>query len=130
MTPRRGLVWPLLLIAFGLVFLAANFGFIGPVSVAALLSLWPLILILVGIDIAIGRRWPVVALDATAAVIAVGIALVTLNPTTTAGIFPFSVGGQAAHLAERACTYPIDVDAKIESTKRIFARIGRHGCAS
>ena len=39
MTPRRGLVWPLLLIIIGLVFLAANFGLTGPVSVVAIRSL-------------------------------------------------------------------------------------------
>ena len=44
MTPRRGLIWPLILIVIGLAFLLANYGLIGPVSVVALLSLWPLIL--------------------------------------------------------------------------------------
>lgn len=93
MTPRRGLVWPLLLISIGLVFLLANFGLIGPVSVVALLSLWPLILIIIGIDLAVGRRWPLAALAADVLVIGLGIALVTLSPATTAGIFPFYVGG-------------------------------------
>lgn len=93
MTPRRGLVWPLLLIAIGVAFLAANFGLIGPVSVVALLSLWPLILIIIGIDIAVGRRWPLAALGADVVVIAAGLALVILSPATTAGIFPLYVGG-------------------------------------
>lgn len=93
MTVRRGLVWPLLLISIGLVFLLGNFGLIGPVSVVALLSLWPLILIILGIDIAVGRRWPLAALAADVLVIGVGIALITLNPATTAGVFPLYVGG-------------------------------------
>jgi hypothetical protein len=93
MTPRRGLIWPLILIAVGAAFLAANFGLIGPVSVIALLSLWPLILIIIGIDIAIGRHWPLAALAADVLVIGVGLALVTLSPATTAGIFPFHVDG-------------------------------------
>ena len=123
MTPRRGLVWPLLLIAFGSVFLAANFGLIGPVSVAALLSLWPLILIVIGIDIALGRRWPVAALAANAVVIAVGLALVTLNPTTSAGIFPFHVGGQAGPTAST-----VDVPrAEVKSmTLRLSAGAGTY----
>jgi hypothetical protein len=95
MTPRRGLIWPLLLIAIGLAFLAANYGLIGPVSVVALLSLWPVILIIVGIDIAVGRRWPLAALGADVAVIAAGLALVILSPATTAGIFPFYIGGSS-----------------------------------
>jgi hypothetical protein len=87
MTPRRGLVWPLLLIVVGAAFLLANFGYIAPISVVALLSLWPLILIVIGVDIAIGRRWPLAALAADVLVIAAGIALVTLQPS----VFPFAV---------------------------------------
>lgn len=98
MTPRRGLVGPILLIAIGVVFLAANFGLIGPVSVLALLSLWPLLLIIVGIDIAIGRRWPLAALGADVLILAAGLALVTLSPATTAGIFPFSVNFGGSNL--------------------------------
>jgi hypothetical protein len=92
-TARRGLVWPLLLIVVGVLFLAANFGLIGPISVVALLSLWPLILILIGIDVAIGRRWPLAALAADAVAIAVGIALVSVSSPTTTAFFPFHVDG-------------------------------------
>ena len=80
MTPRRGLFWPLLLIAIGLIFLLANFGLIGPVSALAILSLWPLILILGGIDIAIGRRWPLAALAADVLILAAGLTLVAAQP--------------------------------------------------
>jgi hypothetical protein len=81
MTPRRGLFWPLLLITVGLVFLLANYGLIGPVSALAILSLWPLILILIGVDIAIGRRWPLAALAADVLVIAAGLTLVATQPS-------------------------------------------------
>jgi hypothetical protein len=91
MTPRRGLVWPLLLIIIGVVFLLANFGYIAPISVIGLLSLWPLLLIIVGIDIAIGRRWPLAALAADVLVIAVGLSLVTLQPGGPGGMFPVAV---------------------------------------
>ena len=123
MTPRRGLVWPLLLIAFGSVFLAANFGLIGPVSVAALLSLWPLILIIVGIDIAVGRRWPLAALAADVLVIGAGLALVVANPSTTAGIFPFSVGGQAGPTASTVDVPRADVKSM---TLRLSAGAGTY----
>ena len=89
MRPRRGLVWPLLLIVVGAVFLAANFGLIGPVSVFALLSLWPVILIIVGIDFAIGRRWPLAALGADALAVAAAIALVVVAPASQ--LFPFPI---------------------------------------
>lgn len=81
MTARRGLFWPLLLIVIGAIFLLANLGFIGRVSVLALFSLWPLILILLGIDIAIGRRWPLAALALDVAILAGGIALVAAQPS-------------------------------------------------
>ena len=92
MTPRRGLVWPLLLIVVGGVLLAANYGLIAPVSFFALASLWPLILIIVGLDIAIGRRWPLAALGADVLVIAAAIALVTVAPASSLGVVPFQFG--------------------------------------
>jgi hypothetical protein len=93
MTERRGLFWPLLLITIGLVFLLVNFGFIPGVTVLSLLSLWPLLLILAGIDIAIGRRWPLAALGIDVAVIALGLALLASQPTMFAGTPFFLVGG-------------------------------------
>jgi len=92
MTPRRGLIWPLILIAIGVVFLLANFGYLAPISVVALFSLWPLILILIGIDIAVARRWPLAALVADVAIVAGGIALVATN-TVAPGFVPFVIGG-------------------------------------
>ncbi|HUQ41210.1 MAG TPA: DUF5668 domain-containing protein [Candidatus Limnocylindrales bacterium] len=94
MTPRRGLIWPVLLIVLGATFLAANFGLIAPFSVLALLSLWPLILIIVGIDMAIGSRWPAAALGADLLIVAAGIALVALGPSSPLGVAPF-FGGAA-----------------------------------
>ena len=93
MTERRGLFWPLLLITLGLVFLLVNFGFIPGVTVLSLLGLWPLLLILVGVDIAIGRRWPLAALGIDVAVIALGLALVATQPTVFSGAPFFIVGG-------------------------------------
>lgn len=94
MTARRGVFWPLLLIALGLVFLLANFGFIAGVSWLTLLSLWPLLLILIGLDIAFARRWPVPTLAAEVLVIAAGLALVAANPGLGGGIFVFGGGGR------------------------------------
>jgi hypothetical protein len=95
-TPRRGVFWPLLLIALGIVFLLANFGVIAGVSWLAILSLWPLLLILIGLDVAFGRRWPVAALAAEVLVIAAGLALVASSPGAGVGIFTFGSGGGGA----------------------------------
>jgi len=50
--------WPLVLIGVGLMFLLGNYGLIQPVSFLSLLALWPVLLILLGLDIAFARRWP------------------------------------------------------------------------
>ena len=87
--PRRGVFWPLLLIALGLVFLLSNFGVISGISWLAIASLWPLLLILLGLDIAFARRWPLPTLAVEVAVIAAGLALVAYSPSLSPGIFVF-----------------------------------------
>jgi hypothetical protein len=93
-TPR-GLFWPLLLITIGLVFLLVNFGYVPGVTAVQLLSLWPLLLILAGVDLAIGRRWPLAALGIDVAVIALGLALLVTQPTafSTPFFFDHDVNG-------------------------------------
>ena len=92
MNVRRGLFWPLVLITIGLVFLLVNYGLIPGVTALSLLSLWPLLLILGGVDIAIGRRWPLAALGIDVAVIALGLALLSTQPAILGGPF-FTFGG-------------------------------------
>jgi len=92
MTTRRGVFWPLLLIALGLIFLLQNFGFISGVSWLAVASLWPLLLILIGLDIAFARRWPLPTLAVEIAVIAAGLALVAYSPNLSPGAFVFGNG--------------------------------------
>lgn len=95
MSGRRGFSWPLVLITIGIVFLFANYGLIPGVSALALLNLWPLLLILAGVDIAIGRRWPLAALGIDVAVIAFGLVLLATTPTFIGGPF-FIVNGGAS----------------------------------
>ena len=92
MSTRRGVFWPLLLIALGLIFLLQNFGFISGVSWLAVASLWPLLLILIGLDIAFARRWPLPTLAVEVAVIAGGLALVAISPNLSPGVFVFGDG--------------------------------------
>jgi len=87
--PGRGVFWPLLLIALGLIFLLQNFGFISGVSWLAVASLWPLLLVLIGLDIAFARRWPLPTLAVEIAVIAAGLALVAYSPNLSPGVFVF-----------------------------------------
>ncbi len=103
MTVRRGLFWPLLLITIGIVFLLVNFGLIPGVTAISLLHLWPLLLILAGVDIAIGRRWPLAALGIDVGVIAFGLALLATQPTFV-GSPLFIVNGAGG--GERDVTVP------------------------
>jgi hypothetical protein len=54
----RSLFWPVVLIGIGLVWLLSNLGIIQTGSTLALLRLWPVLLILAGIDLLFSRRWP------------------------------------------------------------------------
>jgi len=73
--------WPLLLIAIGLVALASNYGAVEPLSVVTILALWPVLLILLGIDIAFARRWPVPTLILEVAVIGGALLLAATQPS-------------------------------------------------
>lgn len=78
---RRGMFWPLVLIGVGLVALLANYGLVQPVSIVSILALWPVLLILLGIDIAFSRRWPVPTLAAEVVIIAAALFLAATQPT-------------------------------------------------
>ena len=53
---RGGLAGPILLIGFGLLLLLSNLGYISGSIWNILLRMWPVILIVAGIDLLIGRR--------------------------------------------------------------------------
>jgi hypothetical protein len=61
---RGGVVGPLVLIFIGTVFLLQNTGYLPPNTWQNLWRLWPVILVLAGIELLLGNRapWPVVAL--------------------------------------------------------------------
>ncbi|MBI9045250.1 MAG: hypothetical protein JEZ06_12240 [Anaerolineaceae bacterium] len=56
----RSLFWPFLLVGVGVIWLLSNLGFIPSANLWALLRLWPLILIVMGLDILFGRRSPLI----------------------------------------------------------------------
>ena len=74
--PSGNLVFPAILIAIGGLFLLANFGLIAPLSLRSVLALWPLVLVLVGIQLLVGRERPSLALGLQLGVLAIGLALV------------------------------------------------------
>ncbi len=81
--PYRSLFWPVLLIGLGVIFLLSNLDIIKPVNANALFALWPLILIVIGLDLIFARRSPLagalIALVVIGAIVAVLIAAPSLN---------------------------------------------------
>ena len=47
----RSFLWPILLIGVGVIWLLSSLGIIPSANLAALVSLWPLILIVIGLDL-------------------------------------------------------------------------------
>jgi hypothetical protein len=81
MNNRRGMFWPLVLIGTGVIALLANYGYIQGVSFLTLLALWPVLLILLGIDIAFARRWPLPTLAVEVAIISGALVLAATQPS-------------------------------------------------
>ena len=63
---REGIVGPVLLIGVGSVFLLSNLGFLALNVWGAIIKLWPILLVAIGVDIAVGHRrspvWSLVGL--------------------------------------------------------------------
>ena len=72
----RSVFWPTVLIGVGLVWLLANLQLLSEANLWMLLRLWPLALIAIGLDLLVGRRWPV--LGALIGLGIVGLALVLM----------------------------------------------------
>jgi hypothetical protein len=79
--PRRSTGFPLLLIALGIVFLLANAGYVDSSIWTRLLSLWPLALVLFGIDLLLRGRSTALVAVLEIAVITVAIVAVITSST-------------------------------------------------
>jgi hypothetical protein len=80
---RGGVVGPLVLIFVGAVFLLQNTGYLPPNFWMSLWRFWPLVLVLVGIELLLAHRVPWLALAALAAVILIGGAVAAKSTSTT-----------------------------------------------
>jgi hypothetical protein len=77
----RSLFWPIALIGIGAVWLLGNLGVITPVSLYAVIQLWPLLLIAIGLDLIVGRRSPLIGAAIAVGTVAVAIALLVAAPS-------------------------------------------------
>lgn len=71
-----GLILPLILIGLGVAFLLANLGYLPPISIRALADVWPIVLILIGIEVLLGRRQPLLGLALQLVALALAVAIV------------------------------------------------------
>lgn len=89
--------WPLLLVAIGIIALLGNYGLVQPVSFISLLALWPVLLILLGIDIAFARRWPAQTLGAEVVIVGLALLVAATQPgALSLATFNFGNGGDCA----------------------------------
>ena len=72
---RHSLFWPIILVGVGITWLLVNLGYIPGFTLGQLLKLWPILLIVMGVDIIFGRRYPwagtVIGLLAVAGIVAI-----------------------------------------------------------
>jgi hypothetical protein len=126
-TPRhyRGFFWPAVLILVGVVALLANAGLISTDRLALLADLWPLILIVIGLEIISRRAIPGAAGDVAAVLIvllAVGGALAYValapNPGATHTLDTSAPIGSLSHAALEvdvgAATVTVSGDSSLE----------------
>lgn len=97
MQKRGSIIGPLILITIGVLFLLANFGYISGSFWLSLLQYWPLILILLGLEILLGRTWQGQILVLLVGLLAVGgVVWLLMNPA----LAPLGVGMQTETVGE------------------------------
>ncbi|MEZ4669491.1 MAG: DUF5668 domain-containing protein [Anaerolineae bacterium] len=79
--PNRSLFWPLMLIGVGAIWLLSNIGILQPASIGMLFRLWPVILIIIGLDLLLGRNNPTLGTLIGLGGVALIIALMLLGPS-------------------------------------------------
>ena len=84
-TPYRSLFWPIVLIGVGLVWFLSNLNVIPNFNPLALLNLWPLLLIALGLDLLIGRRSPLIGLLIGLVTVGAAIAILLAVPSLGKG---------------------------------------------
>src|SRR6185295_12331121 len=106
---RPGLFWPLILIGLGALLLLQNLGYLPAGLWPALAQLWPVIFILLGLDMLIGRR----SSAGAAAVLVLG-ALVVIAALGWSAIrasqMPAGAAQTLAQAPENAATLAVNIE--------------------
>jgi hypothetical protein len=111
---NRGLLLPLVLIAIGIIVLLANTGVLSPQALERLGDLWPLLLIILGLQLILNHTLPrqpatLIGLAATAIIVVAAVAYAALAPAAPFGTQRFDSSGQLGGLS--AATLDINYGA-------------------
>jgi hypothetical protein len=112
--PQRSLFWPLIFIGVGGIWLLSNLGILSAASISVLFRLWPLILIVVGLDLLIGRNNPALGRLIALGAVALIIVLMILGPSF----------GMASNVEIKSGSYTEPLDDAASATINISAGIG------
>jgi hypothetical protein len=88
--------WPTVLIGVGLIWLLVNMGIIAPISVGTLLQFWPLILIVLGLDILFSRSYAWVGSVVGILAVVGLVAFLIMQPKVTAANGAVTVSSQVS----------------------------------
>jgi hypothetical protein len=77
----RSLFWPIVLISVGVIWLLRNMGVISAENLAVLFRLWPLLLIVIGLDLLVGRQSPAVGALIGIGTVVLIVALMLVGPS-------------------------------------------------
>lgn len=80
---HHSLFWPIILVGIGVIWLLVNLGVIAPISIGTVLQFWPILLIVLGLDILFGRQYAWVGGLAGILVVAGLVAYLVMAPAST-----------------------------------------------
>ena len=133
-SPYRSLFWPIVLISVGLIWFLANINAIPAFNPLALLNLWPLLLIALGVDLIFGRKSPVIGLLIGLVTVGVAVAIViaapNLGPSTqyTTESFNEPVGAAtSAAVSIDSASQPVTIRALNDSANLFEGTIAHSG---
>ncbi|HHX42681.1 MAG TPA: DUF4097 domain-containing protein [Chloroflexi bacterium] len=132
----RSLFWPIVLIGVGVLWLLSNVGLIADLNIGLLLRLWPLILVVIGLDLLFGRRWPALSALIVIGTVALVVLLLLFAPRlglradAPASIFgmPIITGADETDLRTERFTEPLGETESAEVTLNLSSiRADIHG---
>lgn len=136
--PKRhhSFFWPTVLIGVGVVLLLINFGVIEPFSINTILQFWPILLVVVGLEILFGQRYAwvgsligILALGGVIAFLVLGPkAEITTTGQTTVDQYTEPLGeATSAYYIFETGSEPVQLYALSDETQLIDATIAHQG---